>query len=97
MVKGKNGLGDCYYYEVKDVEAKLQALKKKGDEVSFTEDYFLSEQLYDTVIEALEKLGFACVLKCSVHRWFVNKETKETFRCDFRNDVIIVRKELNCE
>lgn len=90
MIKLKNGLGDAYYYEAAKVAEQIELLNVE-DEISFTYDNFLSEQLYDTVLEGLNILGMKMTLKCGVNRWYSNK-IGDTLICDFRNDVIIVRR-----
>lgn len=91
MVNLRNGLGDAYYYEAMEVAEEIKSLEV-GDETSFTYDNFLSEQLYDTVIEGFNILGMQLYLTCGVNRWYSNKEKTDMFNCDFRNDIIIVKR-----
>jgi len=94
MYKAKNGLGDANYREVANVAATIDQLKV-NEEVSYTQDSFESEQLYDTVLGGLKVAGFVCELNCGVHRWFLNKEDGRDITCDFRDDVIILRRGEN--
>lgn len=96
MYHTQNELGDSYFLESIDVATEIDMLEP-GDEISFTYDRFLSEQLYDTVLEGLSAGGYKCELNCGVWRWFFNPETRRTLVCDFRNDVIIVRRGPNYE
>lgn len=96
MVCLKNGLGDALPREALYVSSCIETLRA-GEEVSFTYDEFLSEELYDTVLEGIGISGLVCFQKTGVMRWFEDdsKDTsnKRVFRGDFRNDVIILKRE----
>ena len=94
MFKAKNGLGDADYKEVAIVAAIIDQLKV-NEEVSYTQDSFESEQLYDTVLGGLKVAGFVCEMNCGVHRWFVNREDGRGINCDFRKDIIILQRGEN--
>lgn len=94
MFKAKNGLGDADYKEVAVVAATIDRLKV-NEEVSYTQDSFESEQLYDTVLGGLKVAGFICEMNCGVHRWFVNREDGRGINCDFRKDIIILQRGEN--
>lgn len=92
MYYNKNGLGDTVQSDIKKCAEKVGRLKP-NDEISFTSLDFVSGQLYDSVLKGLESAHYIWVLGCAVHRWFRNKDTHVSLKCDFRPDVIIIKRE----
>ncbi len=90
MFRAKNGLGDAEYKEVAELASAFEILKV-GEEMSFTEDSFESEQLYDTVINAFGIIGAVTTLRCGVNRWFETTDGR-IYKADCRIDVVVVRR-----
>lgn len=92
MIKMKCGLGDIDIEDMEKVAYILDHLHR-DEEVSFTADLFASENLLETVLAALESLGYTCIFSAGVHRYFHNMSNGKCFDLDCRSDVIIAHYE----
>ena len=90
MVKIKCGLGDVDIEDMEKVAYILDHLHR-DEEVSFTADLFSSENLLETVLAALELLGYERFYYAGVYRYFHNMDNGKEFQLDCRPDVIIAR------
>ena len=80
-----------------DISAVATAIKQLnvGEEITFTKDDFESENLCESVFDALRACDYVCTLNCGIWRSYYNKDNKRVVLCDFRDDVVIVRRIAN--